>query len=111
LKQEFLRCVAIPANHGAMVAVMKSYERWYNEYRPHAALDGRTPADMLEGLPPPRERERIEPRARYPIDEASAASAAARAPPARRSRAKLALHVSYVDGYHQLPIVELRVAA
>jgi hypothetical protein len=95
-----------------MVAAVTSYQRWDNDFRPHAALDGRTPAEMLTGLPPPREREHIEPRARYPIDETpSAASAVARAPPARRPRAKLALHVSYVDGHHQLPIVELRDAA
>jgi hypothetical protein len=85
-----------------MLDTMAAYQRWYNEHRPHASLDGRTPREMLDATPPPRERERIEPRARYPIGSG---------PPARRARGPLRLEVERVGGFPELPVVRLREAA
>ena len=81
---------------------MAAYQRWYNEHRPHASLDGRTPRETLTGAPPPRQRARIEPRARYPIRSG---------PPVRRARGSLALVADHVGGFRELPVVGLREAA
>ncbi|MCC6902269.1 MAG: transposase [Polyangiaceae bacterium] len=102
LKQEFLRRIHVPASERAMLETLAAYQRWYNEHRPHASLDGRTPREMLEAAPPPRERERIEPRALHPIG---------RAPPARRARGPLGLEIERVGGFRELPVVRLREAA
>jgi putative transposase len=102
LKQEFLRRIHVPSSESRMLGAMAAYQRWYNEHRPHASLEGRTPREMLASAPPPRERARIEPRARYPID---------RGPPARRARGPLVLVVDHVGGFRELPVVGLREAA
>ena len=81
---------------------MAAYQRWYNEHRPHASLEGRTPREMRAAAPPPRERPRLEPRARYPIRGG---------PPARRARGSLALVADHVGGFRELPVVGLREAA
>ena len=85
-----------------MLEAMAAYQRWYNDHRPHASLDGRTPREMLDAAPPPHERARIEPRVRYPIG---------RGPPARRARGPLELVVANVGGFRELPTVRLREAA
>ena len=100
LKQEFLRRIHVPASHGAMTAAVCAYQEWYNEHRPHSALAGRTPREMLDGAPAPGERERIEPRTRLELPAR-----------ARRPKGKLELVVGYVGGRRELPIVELREAA
>ena len=102
LKQEFLRRIHVPSTESRMLEAMAAYQRWYKEHRPHASLDGRTPREMLEGAPPPRERARIDPRARYPIG---------RGPPARRARGPLELVVDDVGGFRELPVIRLRQAA
>ena len=102
LKQEFLRRIHVPSTESRMLEAMAAYQRWYNEHRPHASLDGRTPRETLTGAPPPRQRARIEPRARYPIRSG---------PPVRRARGSLALVVDHVGGFPELPVVGLREAA
>lgn len=102
LKQEFLRRIHVPSSESRMLGAMAAYQRWYNEQRPHASLEGRTPREMLASAPPPHARPRIEPRARYPID---------RGPPARRARGPLELVVDNVGGFRELPVVSLREAA
>ena len=81
---------------------------WFNEHRPHAALDGRTPKEMLEGAAPPRQRARIEPRARMPL-RATEGVGPPRAP--RPLRGRLELVVGYLGGRPELPVVDLREAA
>ena len=102
LKQEFLRRIHVPSSESRMLGAMAAYQRWYNEHRPHASLDGRTPREMLAGALPPHAWPRIEPRARYPIGGG---------PPARRARGPLVLIVDHVGGFRELPVVRLREAA
>ena len=102
LKQEFLRRIHVPSTESRMLEAMAAYQRWYNEHRPHASLDGRTPREMLDGALPPHARPRIEPRAQYPI---------AGGAPARRARGPLVLVVDHVGGFRELPVVGLREAA
>ena len=98
LKDEFLRSILIPLSLTKMEAALASYQLWYNEMRPHAYLDGRTPAEVRDGCV--RQVERIESR-----DGPIAAVTEARPP-----RGKLELVVSHVGGFRELPIVERRQA-
>ena len=41
---------------------------WYNEYRPHQALDGATPNDVKRGKASPEPGIRFEPRPRWPVN-------------------------------------------
>jgi hypothetical protein len=111
LKQEFLRRIFVPSSYDAMVSAMSLYAVWYNEHRPHASLDGRTPREMLDGVPPPRLRERFEPRPGCTAERAKPKDDRERAPPVCRPRGELRLVVSYVGGHRELPIVELHDAA
>ena len=102
LKHEHLRRILVPFQRGRLVTLIASYQRWYNDYRPHSALCGLTPTERLEGRKAPRPTVRYEPRARYPI--------ASKRSRVRRCE-KLELIVRHVDGQRHLPIVELREAA
>ena len=102
LKQEFLWKIFVPFSLVKMEQALASYQRWYNEHRPHASLAGCTPAEVLAGVMPAKEQAHWEPRARLPL---------ARGDPNVNRCAKLDLVVSYVDGHKELPIVELRKAA
>jgi hypothetical protein len=84
-----------------MQALIAAYQRWYNERRPHEALGNRTPAEIRDGVTA-RPNRRFELRASYPL---------ARGDPSVRHVKKLELRVEYIDGFRELPIVELREAA
>jgi hypothetical protein len=83
--------------------VLTVFQTWYNEHRQHDSLGGKTPAEVRDELVPAIERERIEPRARYPL--------ARNGPPVRRARGRLTLVVTHVGGFRELPVVELREVA
>jgi hypothetical protein len=106
LKTEMLsRLALVPFRLCAMQHEVRAYAFWYNQYRPHTSLGGRTPAEVRDGLVAACDRPAVEPRARYPL---------ARGQPtrmARRVRGKLELVVEHVDGRAHLPIVSLRQAA
>ena len=108
LKDEGLRPTLVPFSLPAMSQLVARYAAWYSTCRPHRALGGATPDEMMRGVKPAILRPRLEPRARYP----------ARAPcasPQRRIRGKrgvrLRLVVAPFEGASHLPVVELRRAA
>jgi hypothetical protein len=92
-----------------MQGVVEGYLAWYNGYRPHTALDARTPDQVFEGRAAARELPRFEPRKRYPLRRQSACTA----PESVRGKrgVKLELVVSHHDDRSHLPVVELRRAA
>jgi transposase InsO family protein len=102
LKSEFLWRIFVPASFSRMQALIAAYQRWYNERRPHEALGNRTPAEIRDGVVAARPKGRFEPRASYPL---------ARGDPSVRRVKELELRIEYVDGFKELPIVELREAA
>jgi transposase InsO family protein len=102
LKCEFLRRLVVPSARSELEALLGAYQVWYNEHRPHAALDGRTPAEVYSARPAKRDLPRFEPRPRFPI---------ARARSNVRRVARLELVVRHVGANKLLPIVELREAA
>jgi putative transposase len=81
---------------------------WYNEERPHATLNGRTPEETYHRRFPAVRKPRYEPRARWPRGSPSAKPwALVRGKPG----ARLELHVEFLAGRKHLPIVSLRRAA
>ena len=120
----------VPEDEPAMRARMAAYRVWFNEHRPHRALGGATPAEVValaklraearteDGERQPRaddlgtavanQAPRFEPRERYP---AAAPCAAPRVEVRGGVGARLALVVDRMPGVPHLPIVSLRQAA
>ncbi len=72
LKQEHLRRVFVPPTRRRITRLIATFQRHYNEHRPHSALAGLTPAMKARGTPHPATTRRYELRPRWPIDEAEA---------------------------------------
>ena len=107
LKSEGLRRVLVPLRLDAMCACTTRYIDWYNECRPHQALNGATPCEVYDRVVPANQQPRLEPRARYP----AASVCAAPHVPAERRVGDLKIDVRPFEGETHLPIVELRDAA
>jgi len=60
-----MRRIMVPAQHDTMRREIRYFVEWYNEARPHSALDGQTPNEVYNGLRPAHRRPRIEPRERW----------------------------------------------
>jgi len=100
LKDEWLRRLIIPLRLEAMRKELSVYSSWFNEHRPHQALDGRTPLEAYKDLVPANEARRFEPRAKWPAHRDHAVSCV-----------RLTLSVTYHEGRRYLPIIELKQAA
>ena len=89
MKTECTRRLLIPMRLDDMRAELVCYITWYNEYRPHQSLEGKTPQEVY--------------------------SESTRAPPDFRTRGADAIELDLVVSHHRgktyLPIVELRQAA
>jgi transposase InsO family protein len=108
LKQEALRRILVPLGLGDMRLEVAAFLGWYDEYRPHQGLGGRTPAEVYEGRAPANATMRFETRPRL----AAARSENATGPPARVvGDGELELVVTHLEGRKHLPIVDLRIAA
>lgn len=100
MKSECTRHILVPLRLDAMREELACYVIWYNEHRPHQALDGMTPAEIYRGDEPPTPRGCFEPRPRWPM------------PVGRQQRAsRLHLTVRFLEGRRHLPVVELAQAA
>ena len=88
MKDESLRRILVPLQLNDMRQEIGVYATWYNEYRPHQSLNGRTPKDLYDGNDPPATLD-------IPNSELP----------------KLELHVSYFAGWKHLPVIELQKAA
>ncbi len=76
---------------------------WYNEHRPHQALNGLTPDEVHRGEASSEPSVRFEPRPRWPVNTGR---------DGRCQRAgRLHLIVKLVEGRRHLPVVELTRAA
>jgi transposase InsO family protein len=101
LKEECTRRMLIPFALDAMRAEMELFARWYNEWRPHRSLGGRTPDEVYASRTPARAGPRFEPRARYPNDAQLRGELGD----------ELQLKVDYLEGRKHLPLVTLQRAA
>jgi len=92
LKDESMRRVVLPMSVRGIERELDAYLLWYDEYRPHQSLGGRTPGEVLRG-------------------EGKEHGERIRAHHAPHERAPLRLVVSHVEGRRHLPIVSLKRAA
>ena len=77
------------------------YAVWYNEYRPHTYIQGRTPQEVYDGIPPSNEQPRLEPRSRYPRGSPCASP---QADVDGEPGSKLVLTVGYLENRKHLPV-------
>ena len=108
LKNECTRVILVPLRRVAFRQELGLYADWFNQDRPHSALDGKTPHEAYHKMSPASERPRFEPRARWPR---TARCASPHAPVTGNSGAPIRLDVRYHVGRKHLPIVDLRLAA
>jgi putative transposase len=108
LKNECTRVIIVPFRSESFRRELRWYTDWFNQDRPHSALDGKTPHEVYYKMSPACERPRYEPRARWPR---SAPCASPHAPVAGIQGALIRLDVRYDGGRKHLPIVGLRLAA
>lgn len=108
MKEEGLRRILVPAGFDQMRHELNLYFTWYNQFRPHEFLGGRTPIEVYLGLPAANALPRIEPRRRWPSNSKCANPQA----PVRGSPgARFTLSVAFLEGREYLPIVTLEEAA
>ena len=89
LKNECTRVILVPMRREAFRRDLSQFLVWYNEHRPHMALEGRTPEDVYRDVPSDRQ----EP----PFDI--------------KSKEKVTLRVDFHAGQRHLPVVTLKRAA
>jgi putative transposase len=61
LKDECTRRILVPQTQRGFHRELASFLEWYNEYRPHMTLGGKTPNEVYFGQPPANRLPRIEP--------------------------------------------------
>jgi hypothetical protein len=98
----------IPLRHEAMQTELRWQVGWYNEYRPHTTLQGRTPHEVYFCVFPAHRRPRIEPRPRWPR---GSPCAQAQVLVAGQPGDRFALDVRFHGHRRHLPIVNLPRAA
>jgi len=108
LKNECTRIILVPLRRDPFHQELTCFANWYNQSRPHSALNGKTPYEMYHEILPACQRPRVEPRLRWPR---SSPCASPHAPIAGHCGAPIRLDVRYHRGRKHLPIVALRHAA
>jgi transposase InsO family protein len=107
LKDECTRVIPVPARRRDFRAELALFAEWFNEQRPHAFLNGRTPNEVYHDRHPRCRHPRFEPRARWPRGSPCAAP---RVPVKGKPGVRLVLHVEHHGGRRHLPIVTVRAA-
>ena len=104
-----LQCLPlVPYRREAFLRELPSTVEWYNQFRPHSWLGGKTPNEVYFGAFPANRRPRFETRAKWPRGSPCALPwALARGSPG----AKLTLEVRFHRGHQHLPIVTLKRVA
>jgi putative transposase len=107
LKETIRQFVVSPRRRSFLEHVLNSLQ-WYNAFRPHMTLTGKTPNEVYHALPPANEEPRIEPRPHWPV---GAPCAKPRVPIDGEPGGLFQLHVAYHAQQRHLPVVALRRAA
>ncbi len=98
MKSECTRRIMVPFRLAEMRFEMGCYATWYNEHRPHQALNGKTPVEVYTGSASGARA--IEPRPKWPVDGDHT----------RRAR-PIQMDITFVEGRRHLPVVDLQRAA
>jgi hypothetical protein len=64
--KEGIRHIVVPLKRETLRRDLLSLVEWYNEFRPHMTLRGRTPIEVYFGRFPTNRRPRVEPRPKWP---------------------------------------------
>ncbi len=98
----------VPYRREAFVKELLATVEWYNAFRPHTWLGGKTPNEVYFGQFPANRRPRLETRPRWPSGSPCAKPwALVRGSPG----AKLMLEVSFHRGCRRLPVVAIKRVA
>jgi transposase InsO family protein len=108
MKREGTRRWLIPMCRTTFRNELKPFIDWYNEHRPHSALDGCTPYEVYHSLPPANRQPRCEPRPRWPRKSRCAKPQTL---VAGKPGDEFTLKIDFVNGRKHLPIVTLKRAA
>jgi len=108
MKDESLRRIMVPTKRDTMRREILYFIQWYNEIRPHSALDGQTPNEVYDSLRPANQRPRIEPRERW---QRRSPCAKPLTLVAGKPGDQFTLKVNYHAGRSHLPLVSLQRAA
>jgi putative transposase len=108
MKDEGMRRVLVPQRRPQIRELIDQFFAWYNEHRPHAALDGRTPNELYYRLRPANRQPRLEPRTRWPR---CSPCAVPHTLIAGQPGDRFAFELSFYGGQRHLPVVSLRRAA
>ena len=108
LKDECTRRILVPFRYDEFRRELRLFVEWYNEYRPHTYLDGRTPNEAALDLPPANESPRLEPRPNWPRKSRCASP---QAPVRGDPGARIVLSIAYHGSRKHLPIITLKKVA
>jgi hypothetical protein len=108
VKNECTRVIMIPFRRRSFREELARFVEWYNQWRPHMTLDGRTPDEVYHKQHPACRYPRFEPRSRWPR---RAACAQPGSPIRGKPGVALELHVDLHGGRKHLPVITLKRAA
>ncbi len=109
IKDSCARLILVPLRRKDFLNELKYFSQWYNEFRPHMTLDGRTPNEVYRQEPRPAHRApRFEPRETWPRGSPCAKPQSLIK---GRPGVNLLLQIDYHRGRKHQPIVTLRRAA
>jgi hypothetical protein len=106
--KEGIRHIVVPLKRETLRRDLLSLVGWYNEFRPHRTLRGRTPNEVYFGRFPANRRPRLEPRPNWPRGSPCAVPQAL---VAGQPGDKFVLELRRHDGWAHMPVVTLRRAA
>ncbi|PHR97401.1 MAG: hypothetical protein COA78_27775 [Blastopirellula sp.] len=106
--KDLLRQTIIPEQQSAFNNEVALIIDWYNEYRSHTTLKGRTPNEVYFSHPAANEQPRFEPRKHWPIDSPCAKpQVEVQGSPGD----PIVLKIDCLAGRRHLPIIQTRQAA
>ena len=108
LKNGCTRRILVPQRRREFRRELMSFLNWYNEYRPHMTLEGRTPNEAYFRRRPANRLPRLEPRQQWPRRSRCAKP---RTLVAGQPGDRFSLEIGYHDGRRHLPVVSLSRAA
>ena len=98
------RRILVPISRHDMMEETRLFFEWYNEYRPHMTLDGKTPNEVYFKRRAVNTKPRIETR---PLAKHSTPCAAPRTCIAGRAGAKVKVMLEFLEGRRHLPIFKV----
>jgi putative transposase len=98
------RRILVPLSKNEMAHETKLFFSWYNEYRPHMTLSGKTPNEVYYNRRAANSKPRIETR---PLAKHQTPCASPRMCIAGRAGAKVKVRLDFLEGRLHLPIIKV----